>query len=40
MRTYFPIMPMQAMAGDELSAMACSAAICPYLFYAAEEHEL
>lgn len=36
MRTCFPIMPMQAMAGEELSAMACSAAIFPYLFYATE----
>jgi hypothetical protein len=26
-RTYFPMMPMQAMAGEELSAMACSAAV-------------
>lgn len=29
--TYFPMMPMQAMAGEELSAIACSTAIVTLL---------
>jgi hypothetical protein len=30
-RTCFPMMPMQAMAGEELSAMACAVAIVSLL---------